>query len=83
MDQKTLSQVVAQVHRRYPEFDDCKPRVRRQPVIEGSSAADATYLLTFQKSGQVKSASGTATLTRILRVVVNAQGKIIKVSTSR
>jgi hypothetical protein len=83
MDPKTLARVVAQIHSRYPEFDGCKPRLRKQAALAADPDAEPVYLLTFQKSGQVKSGSGTLNLPRILRVVVNSQGKIQKVSTSR
>jgi hypothetical protein len=83
MDPKTLARVVAQIHSRYPEFEGCKPRLRKQPVVATNLDSEPVYLLTFQKSGQVKSGSGTLALPRILRVIVNSQGKIQKVSTSR
>ncbi len=83
MDPKTLSRVVAQIYSRYPEFDGCKPRVRKQPTVEAAPTAETMYLLTFQKTGQVKSGNGAISMTRILRVVVSSQGKIKKVSTSR
>lgn len=84
MDAKTLAHVVAQIHKRFPEFDDVKPRLRKQPPSPGQTGSnESLYLLTFQKSGQADTASGPKVITRLLRVVVSEQGAILKVSTSR
>lgn len=83
MDAKMLARVVAQIHSRYPEFEGCKPRLRKQPALAANPDSEPVYLLTFQKSGKVNSGGGTIDIPRILRVIVNSQGKIQKVSTSR
>jgi len=84
MDQKLLKQVVADVYDRYPEFAGCRPKVRLQTTAQGKPADDPpNYLLTFKGTASARSATGTKSISRYLRVVVDQQGKIIKVTTSR
>ncbi len=84
MDPKILKQVVSQIHKRYPEFSESQPKVRRQPhAPDTPPPAEPNYLLTFKTSAVVQSASGSKTMSRYLRVVVNARGKLIKITTSR
>jgi hypothetical protein len=84
MDPKLLKQVVTEVYDRYPEFAGCRPKVRLQTNSQGKPAADPpNYLLTFKGSAAARSATGTKSISRYLRVVVDQQGKIIKVTTSR
>ena len=84
MDPKLLKQIVSQIHKRYPEFDGCQPKVRVQtpPAGQGDSNPPK-YLLTFSGKGTAKSAGGTKSIPRYLRVVVDSSGKILKVTTSR
>lgn len=84
MDPKLVKAITNQIHRRHPEFDGCRPRVRRQ--VPGKNKPDphpVTYLLTFSKKVQVTSAEGPRSLTRTLRVVADGNGKILKITTSR
>ncbi len=84
MDKKALEKVTHQIHRKYPEFSGCQPKVRRQRTSQThTNTSEPTYLLTFKTSAQVASSSGEKTISRSLRVVANDNGKIIKVSTSR
>jgi hypothetical protein len=84
MDPNILKAVVAQIHRRFPEFSGCQPRVRLQDVTQPKSVAvKPTYLLTFHSTAKAQSASGSKTLPRWVRVVVSERGKILKVTTSR
>jgi hypothetical protein len=80
MNQTLYKKVVDQIYRRYPEFKGAKPRVRIQKPGDSNSQMKENYLFTFQKTvtlGENKS------LARWVRVVVNSQGKVLKVSTSR
>jgi hypothetical protein len=84
MDPKLLKQVVNQIHRRYPEFNGCQPKVRRQTPPQAQATSDSPrYLLTFSGKATAMSASGAKSIPRYLRVVVDSTGKIIKVTTSR
>lgn len=84
MDPKLLKKTIAQIHKQYPEFAGCQPKVRKQsPSEKAASVHPQTFLLTFSHTGNVQSQSGSRSISRYLRVVVNEQGKIIKVTTSR
>jgi len=84
MDQKHLKQAIAQIHKQYPEFAGCQPKVRKQtPPANAAASSPQTYLLTFNSNAVVHSTSGTKSMPRYLRVVVSEIGKIIKVTTSR
>lgn len=84
MDPNLLKRVVAQVHKRYPEFAGCQPKVRLQTTPQGRAASEPpNYLLTFKGMVTTNSAAGAKTMPRYLRIVVNAQGKILKETTSR
>lgn len=84
MDPNLLKAVVAQIHRRFPEFSGCQPKVRLQDATQPKSiAVKPTYLLTFHSTARAQSATGSKTLPRWVRVVVSERGKILKVTTSR
>lgn len=84
MDPKILKQVVTQIYRRYPEFAGCQPKVRAQaPPHSQTGDQPPNYLLTFSGKAIAKSASGNKSMPRYLRVVIDANGKILKVTTSR
>jgi hypothetical protein len=84
MDPKLLKKTIALIHKQYPEFAGCQPKVRKQTPSDKASYSPAqTFLLTFNHTGTVQSQSGSRSISRYLRVVVNEQGKIIKVTTSR
>jgi hypothetical protein len=84
MDAKLLKEVIAQVHRRYPEFAGIQPKVKNQvPPGGASNSAPQTVLLTFSSTAKAQSSAGSKSMPRYLRVVVNENGKILKVTTSR
>lgn len=72
MDNRIMTEVCKRVYRDYPEFHGVNPKV--------SSQAEDRYLLLFNTSS--KTANGKS-ITRSLRVVVDAKGKILKATTSR
>jgi hypothetical protein len=81
MDPKLHDSIVNQIYRRFPEFRGVQPKVRIQSPAETKPVnAGTTYLYTFQKNVTTE---GNKTLNRWVRVVVNQNGKILKVSTSR
>lgn len=84
MDSKILKKVVNQIHRRYPEFAGCQPKVRPQTLPRDNADEHQTnYLLTFSSRATTISSVGVKSMPRYLRVVIDANGRILKVTTSR
>jgi hypothetical protein len=75
MEKGTIQKVSRQVVRTFPEMDGVSPSVRAQP---GADAGQ--YLLTFKGKAPLP---GGKTLTRIVRVVADDRGRILRISTSR
>ena len=86
LDSKTLTTIAKQIQHQFPEVAGSKPTVRVQnpPQAKGTSEAkessSSRYLVTFR--GTANSPAGK-TIPRLVRVVVNADGKILKITTSR
>ena len=86
LDPKILSTITKQVQRQFPEISGVKPNVRIQHPPQAKNKLATTeyvsslYLVTFR--GNVVLAEGKS-IPRFVRVVVNADGKIIKITTSR
>jgi hypothetical protein len=72
MDKKLLTSICNQVYSRFPEVKGCSPQI--QPH------GDTGQVLIFK--GQATGADGK-TIPRVVRVVVNTDGKIAKITTSR
>lgn len=79
MNAKLLKSISSQVYKRFPELAGVNPKVQPQSTPK-SLTAQTNYLITY--SGMVKVADGKSFL-RIVRVVASAQGKILKMTTSR
>jgi len=79
MDDKIIKNISNQVYRRFPEVRDSKPKVRLQSKTKPMSDL-STYLLTY--CGEGTTANGK-TIPRYVRVVADAKGKILKMTTSR
>jgi hypothetical protein len=77
MDAKKIDSVSKQVRRTYPEMDGCAPSVKRQP-----SPADGTetFLLTYRGRASLP---GGKSLNRIVRVVTDSGGRILRISSSK
>jgi len=75
MEKGTILKVSRQVVRTFPEMDGVPPTVRAQ-----SGAAEGQYLLTYKGKALLP---GGKTLTRIVRVVADDRGRILRISTSR
>ena len=81
MEAEILKKVVNKIYQRYPEFNGSKPKIRSQePSKETTSTSSAIFILTFHK---IVKLDNDVSMPRSLRVSVNDQGKILKVSTSR
>ena len=85
MDTTLLQTISQEIYRRFPDLRGRRPRV--QAVKPGqtrsaglSSTNGASYLLVF--SGRVATSTGKQ-MPYTVRVVVNEQGKILKISSSR
>ncbi len=72
MEKKLIASICSQVYSRFPEVKGCQPRI--QPH------GDTGQVLIFK--GQATGADGHA-ISRVVRVVVNLEGKISKITTSR
>jgi hypothetical protein len=72
MDAKTISAVCKQVYAKFPEVNGAKPKVKPQ--------TEETFLMIFEGTG---TAANGAPIRRTVRAVVNANGKITKLTTSR
>jgi hypothetical protein len=75
MESDIMDKVCQQVYRKFPEVNGIKPSIKSQPSDEGQH-----YLLTFK--GNATTPDGKI-LPRIVRVVANDKGKLIKLTTSR
>jgi len=71
MDSAAISKVCHQVYTRFPKLQGVKPKVNTQ----GSN-----FLLVFSTKSEL---AGGKTLEQLIRVVADADGNIIKISSSR
>ena len=76
-----IDTISRQIYRQFPEVRDARPMVQSQAGAKSArTASPEQFVLTFRGSGQ--GASGR-TINRIVRVVADQGGKVLKVSTSR
>lgn len=71
MDRQILNSICSQVARKFPETRGVQPKVSNRPEDQ--------FLLVFKASAET--ADGRS-LPRVIRVVADANGKIIKMTTS-
>lgn len=76
MDRSALERVCREVTRSFPELEGARPTLRRQPTPSG----ETQYLLVFKAQVALP---GGRTLARVVRVVADARGGIVRISTSR
>ncbi len=79
MDSKTLKHVSSLVYRQFPEMNGVQPKLRLQKAPENIKSSP-TYLLTFQTKVALQNGKS---MPRYVRVVLNPQGDILKITTSR
>jgi hypothetical protein len=72
--------IVRQVYRQFPEMRHAQPAVQSQPGAKTPGEDHRRYLLTFKGRGQ---GPGGQSIVRIVRVVADDRGKVLKISTSR
>lgn len=75
MDAKTLDSICEQVYRKFPEVDGVRPKL--QSVSKGTASQ---HVLIFTSHATTENGKS---LTRIVRVVITPEGKILKMSTSK
>ena len=75
-----IEAIAKQVQRQFPEVRSAPPVVQSQPGAKTPGASADRFLLTFRGSGQ---GPGGQSIQRIVRVVADARGKVLKISTSR
>ena len=79
MDEKMVKSISNKIAQQFPEVAGNKPSVKKRPGAKSVSAAE-TFLLVYK--GQGVNPAGK-TIPRHVRVVANANGKIIKITTSK
>ncbi|MEW6566987.1 MAG: hypothetical protein AB1449_02240 [Chloroflexota bacterium] len=77
MDKDLLAQVSQQVARSFPEMAGVRPTVRKQETGRGAAAQ---YLLVYKGKAELP---GGRVLSRIVRVVIDERGRILRMSTSK
>jgi hypothetical protein len=77
MDQKLVEKISKKVYAKFPEVKGKKPRIKTSKSV---TADQGNFILTY--NAMAKGIRGNS-IPRHVRVVANAQGKIIKMSTSR
>ena len=81
MNDEVIQIVNKEIYRRFPEVNGKKPKVVQQQLSQARSIGkQPTYLLTYQSRVKLQN---NKSLPYWVRVVVNTQGKILKLSTSR
>lgn len=79
MDAKALKSISSQIYHRFPEVAGSQPKVQPQSGAQ-TGGASQTFVITFRGTAI---ASNGKSIPRLVRVTANAQGKILKVTTSR
>lgn len=81
MNPKLVKSISTQIYRRFPEMFGVQPKVRLQIPPQGKSTQSIpNYLFTYSSQAKVQDGK---TIKRWVRVVVNEQGKILKITTSK
>jgi hypothetical protein len=75
-----IDSIARQVYRQFPEVKDARPAVQSQATSKAPTDGPGRYLLTFRAMGQ---GAGGRSIPRIVRVVTDERGKVLKMSTSR
>ena len=76
-----IDAIARQVYRQFPEIKEARPAVQNQPGAKTPGAPGGSrFVLTFKGKGQ---GPGGQSILRIVRVVADERGKVLKISTSR
>jgi hypothetical protein len=77
MDDEVLKKVSRTVAQQFPELSSVKPRIKRH---RDDRRGNPQFTLTYSGMAELP---GGRKLKRVVRVVVNERGKILKLSTSK
>ena len=80
MKREAINSVNSKVYRQFPEVKGKSPKVSLQNSKTGNPGSPKTYLMVYSGT---KITSDNKSIRRIVRVVANEKGKILKISTSR
>lgn len=75
-----IEAIARQVYRQFPELRGAPPAVQNQPMGKTSGMNGQRFVVTFRGRGQGPGGQG---IVRIVRVVADERGKVLKISTSR
>ena len=75
-----IETIAKQVYRQFPEIQDTRPAVQNQTGAKSMEVPADRFVLTFKGQGQ---GAGGKSIARIVRVIADERGKILKISTSR
>ncbi len=76
MEKTLVEKISKQVYRRFPEVNGAKPSIKQSK----SAPSGENYVLTYKGSA---AGPGGRSIPRNVRVVADAKGKIIRMSTSK
>ena len=76
MDKEAVDKVSKKVYSQYPEMKGARPKISQSKM----AAASQNYTLTYNITAE---GPGGRVIPRFVRVVADARGKIIRISTSR
>jgi hypothetical protein len=76
MDKSTIVKLSKQVARKFPEMEGVRPSLKR--TCESNNGTN--YELIFKGSAELP---GGKTMRRVVRVIANKKGRIIRMSTSK
>lgn len=81
MNERIIANACKEVYRRFPEMRGTRPKIQPfGPKKNNATNPSLRYVLTFQGKGETETCKS---LLYTVRVVVNSQGKILKMSMSR
>jgi hypothetical protein len=80
LNSSQIATIARQVQRQFPEMRNALPLVQNQAGAKTLGAATDRFVLTFRGRG---AGPGGQSIQRIVRVVADARGKVLKISTSR
>jgi hypothetical protein len=76
MEKSTITKLTKQIIRKFPEMEGVRPSLKRKGGYENG----AQYELTFKSSAQLP---GGRTMRRVVRVIADENGRILRMSTSK
>jgi len=76
VDDHTLARITKKVAQQFPEIEGAKPSIRKERTPTGQ----IQFVLTYRGKASLP---GGRTMQRVVRVIVNESGRVIKMSTSK